>query len=260
MREPGGEGVEAEQRSSADLLLVDDPEEAEEEIGFNDIRMIFDDDDEDDFGKEEEQKEEEVQVEEDVQKEEQVEKEEEEEKEEQVEKEGEVEVEEEGNLSRDVDLEEVELSNNLDFLLFDELNEQRYFGFKAFSVLQLYCPLPFKIEEFDITVACDHDKNLFSVYTSTNFVFCLQGTQKRWSIHFQRTTKTKKVCLLKQRQKSRTSSALQRITSLSPVILNCCDIHSRKSCTLRRCSECPMTHLFLSKPFQACSLLFGNPM
>ena len=141
MRGQGGEGVEAEQRSSADLLLVDDPEEAEEEIGFNDIRMIFDDDDEDDFGKEEEQKEEEVQVEEDVQKEEQVEKEEEEEKEEQVEKEDEVEVDEEGNPSRDVDLEEVELSNNPDFLLFDELNEQRYFCFKAFSVLELYCPI-----------------------------------------------------------------------------------------------------------------------
>ena len=101
------------------------------------------------------------------------------------------------------------------------------------------------------------------MYTLTNFVFSLQGTQKwtkRRSIHFQKTTKRKKVCPLKQRQKSRTSSALQRITSLSPVILNCCDIHSRKSCTLRRCSECPMTHLFLSKPFQACSLLFGNPM
>ena len=118
MRGQGGEGVEAEQRSSADLLLVDDPEEEEEEeIGFNDIRMIFDDDDEDDFGEEEE------------------------EKEEQVEKEDEVEVEEEGNPSRDVDLEEVELSNNPDFLLFDELNEQRYFDFKAFSVLQLYCPI-----------------------------------------------------------------------------------------------------------------------
>ena len=50
-------------------------------------------------------------------------------------------MEEEGNPSRDVDLEEVELSNNPDFLLFDELNEQRYFGFKAFSVLELYCPI-----------------------------------------------------------------------------------------------------------------------
>ena len=117
------------------------------------------------------------------------------------------------------------------------------------------------MDEFVITLACDNDKNLFSVYTSTNFVFCLQGTQKwtkRRSIHFQKTTKTKKVCL--QKQKSRTSSAVQRITSLSPAILNCCDIHSRKSCILRRCSECPLTDLFLSKPFQACSLLFGNPM
>ena len=122
MRGQGGEGVEAEQRSSADLLLVDDPEEAEEEIGFNDIRMIFDDDDEDDIGKEEEEKEQ---------------------KEEQVEKEDEVEVEEEGNPSRDVDLEEVELSNNPDFLLFDELNEQRYFGFKVFFSFRIILSIAF---------------------------------------------------------------------------------------------------------------------
>ena len=131
MRGQGGEGVEAEQRSSADLLLLDDPEEEEEEeIGFNDIRMIFDDDDEDDFGEEEE------------------------EKEEQVEKEDEVEVEEEGNPSRDVDLEEVELSNNPDFLLFDELNEQRYFSFNAFSVLELYCPIRclFNLTNFVLTL------------------------------------------------------------------------------------------------------------
>ena len=45
MREQGGEGIEGVS-STADFLLMDnsEDEEGERESGFNDIRMIFDDD------------------------------------------------------------------------------------------------------------------------------------------------------------------------------------------------------------------------
>ena len=54
MREQDGEGFEGVS-SNADLLLMDNSEDEEEEgeSGFNDIRMIFDDDTEEEGGEEE---------------------------------------------------------------------------------------------------------------------------------------------------------------------------------------------------------------